>query len=48
MLAATAVRMAAEPLPKYYFEALTLASALWLLFAVVWGLFLVPKVAKKP
>jgi uncharacterized protein involved in response to NO len=46
VLLATAARTCAEHFPSHYFEALALASSLWLLGALLWGSFLVKLVAR--
>jgi uncharacterized protein involved in response to NO len=43
MLLAMLIRAGAERMPHLYFESLTAAAALWLLAALVWAGFLVPK-----
>lgn len=45
-VAAALVRATAERFPGHYFEALALASSLWLLAALVWGVFLVTLIAR--
>jgi hypothetical protein len=46
-VAAALARASAERFPLHYFEALALASSLWLLGALVWGVFLVGLIARR-
>ncbi len=47
-LAATAARVTAERFGDHYFEALTVASSLWMGAALVWGLYLIAMIARPP
>jgi uncharacterized protein involved in response to NO len=46
VLLATAARACAEHFPNHYFQALALASSLWLVGALLWGSFLIKLVAR--
>ena len=46
-LGAAGVRVYADAVPRRYFESLTLAAELWLAAALVWGVYLVPKIVRR-